>query len=249
MYEQLAAPPLPTKNDAFRSQIGLSGANYVDSYSLAGQGVLDLTHFEVAVGGSLRLFSQLTERGKGVEKNLAPSKESLLIEIAKFYATRENHYGRLGLGYLQFFPESKHWVRLSFATGIMATPGNPWSLNLHAGFISSIEGNNRNLIIQAKSMRVIQEDGPALSVGGYISWAYRMRDVANDAVATYEQMLFSIGPTADLTTALGTLSLKLPWRLWIDKEYVLTSANTYIPGNPNEFIGLPDVNLSWTLNF
>jgi hypothetical protein len=223
--------------------------NYMDSLSFDVQGVADLNYLEVVLHASQRIFLDFTNGGPAVESNLFPQRESVYLEFARNYTTPNNYYGRLGLGVLEFFPQSQTWIKIAVATGILATETNPWSLNMHFNYFSSIQGNNRNIIIAVTSEKLLDPDSDSpLSLGGFISWGYRTRPLSEDIAATYEQILFSIGPALDWKSSVGTFQFKLPWRLWIDRQYEIINGAS-VPGNPTDLRFVPDFEVNWTWAF
>ena len=248
LYEQMSEGPAPTLREQTRFQLGASTINYADTFSGQAQVNFDLSYAEVSLYGSQRLFLNGTEAGVSTAAQLDQKTTTLGIEVARFFSTLDNRYGRLGFAYFHLLPGNVLWFRIGLDSGVLPTARLPWSLRLRPALYLNPSGLGSILVVGAEIQRLVDKShGWQIQIGGLVDWSYATR--ADTAVNNYQYMLFSIGPLAQADTALGAFRLAARWRVWLDREVFLDMQGKVQTGNPCEFSGIPDANLSWNVLF
>ncbi len=244
VFEQIGSSFYPSAAGVRRHQLSLNGANFSDSFSFQASGLIDLGAIEIGLEGSQRSFLANSGRGAIVRDQLYGSRQNFGADLGRHFVTEEGRYGGIAVGYLQFMPSLERWIKFQLETGILSTESAPWSLSLHASFFVRTNGSDKVMLVSTDTVRDFNWGKAKLSVGGFFSWGYRMRDLL--LPGSFEQMLFSFGPLVRLSTNVGIFRLSIPLRLWIDKQ-IVNSGTTQVTANPSQFTGIPDAMLSWTL--
>ena len=240
--DQLNEVPAPTEKGQRRNQAGLGVVNYRDTFSFEAQGVLDLSAVEVRVLAAERVFLNATDVGR--EQSMGVSGQAITLggEVARYFATGEHAFGRMGLGFFRYAPASVTYIRFGLDTGIIESTELPWALRVGGSVIFTMPQNGSYLCLKTEALRNIGSTSRAFRVGGFLTWINWLRNYASFPVGTYENMLVNFGPAAELETAFGRFRLEAELRLFIDKENTVSGAT----GTPSE-LGFPDFALSWAL--
>ena len=184
----------------------------------------------------------MNDHGRDVKANLPGFDQSFVVELARFFPTAKQHYGRLGLGFFRF-PDAKfQGARISLSSGIEPSELIPWELKLRLALFLPFEGDDKHYNFELSCGRAWR----GLRFGGVASVSLRPRDVT--VVGIYEYMLISIGPYADFELGPTRINLSARWRTWLDKDVFLRSGQVSI-ANPNEMVPLPDLKLTWAFLF
>lgn len=234
-------------------------SNYDDSFSLQGTALFDLHDVEIGVRASQRLFLSTTSVGQIEQSQLSDHETTLGLQIARYYVTRDRHYGRLSAEYLRSLPNSYQWLRFGLNAGTLETAEQPWSLQLHASYFAALTDQDSFLSVTGETAKLLDLGATGtLKIGGEIFWTARVaHQTSPDFV--YEHMLLSLGPTIEWSGGLGHLRLFIPFRLWIDYENITqinpatgqpvlppgTSTPITNPQYPSEWPLLPGISLSW----
>jgi hypothetical protein len=241
MFEQFAEVPQATQSQDLRYQLGLSAAQYTDALSSQVSGNIDLRVLEIYGVYSKRSFLEVNDHGRQLKSALTGFDQSFLAEIARYFLTAKHHYGRLGAGFFRFPDSLYQGARVSLSTGIEPSDTLPWELKLRLSLFLPFTGNDK---VYNFELACAKQYG-ASRLGGFSAVSIRPRDTS---VGIYEYMLFSIGPYWDLTLGPSRLNLSARWRIWLDKDVFLRSAQLAI-ANPNEMVPLPDFKLQWSFLF
>lgn len=203
---------------------------------------MDLRILELAGLYSKRTFLEVNDHGRDVKASLPGFDQSFVVEMARFFATAKQHFGRLGVGFFRF-PDAKfQGARISLSSGTQPTEAMPWELKLRVALFLPFQGNDKHYNFE---MLCAREWG-SLKLGGVASVSYRPRDI--NVVGVYEYMLISFGPYADFALGPSRINLSARWRTWLDKDVFLRSGQLTV-ANPNEMVVLPDLKLQWSFLF
>lgn len=243
LFEQLGDVPHPTRFEQPRHQVALAATHYVDSLSSQIGGNLDLGLIEIAGLYSRRTFLEVGERGRSTRSSLSGLEQSFLIEMARYFSTAGQHYGRISVGYFKFPDANYDGLRVSLSTGVMSTEQVPWQLMLRFAAFVPLQSPTKRFTFEADCARVWS----SLAAGGSLLWSYVPREELG--LGRWENMLLSFGPYVDIALGPSRLRAAVRSRLWLDKELYAKSATENSIANPSEFIGFPDASLTWTFLF
>lgn len=260
ILEQLATPVVQsytnTDKGIFRS--GISVSNYADSLSTQLGVVGDAGPLELAAYGSQRFYGKFTDDGKDFERYSYRLTESVAVELARTYTSRDGHSGRLGVQYIRFPRAETGYIRLGVNMGVFERKDYPWILRLNTHlFLKATKGENNIISTSVEIGQKFRESASGhFRVGGFFGWTYRTRDeIDARADKTYsrfrnEHMVFSMGPWMEYLSPTYALKVMLPWRLWMDKE---TYRRDFPNGDPSQVVHypmdvkIPDLTVSFSL--
>lgn len=219
LFEQLGAPPLPTRALATRYQLTIDEAHYQDLISSQLSAVLDLRYFEIRLKASRRTSAGLGNESAALDTLLAEDRTVIGAEIGRYYISPNHHFGRLALEVLQAYPAGAHWVRLGLQTGILPSAGSPWGLRLNTQFFGSLSSRSSYILINAEIDREITS---SFTAGGHFGWTDR---TTNDpgGVARWEYLSFALGPLVKWETSWATIQFEATAKWWIDHERLPTA--------------------------
>jgi hypothetical protein len=253
IFEQLSTLPPPTTNEQPRTEASFSSASYENNLSAQASATADFSVLEVRALGSYRLLGDhqigYLDGLSNTAGALAREQQTLGLEIGRYHALTEKHYGRIGLGYLEFFPDGNRLLHLSIATGIMPQAVRDWEFQWAINIYGSLNRGWTVLMIHTETLRSIDEN---LLIGGFFQWSYIMIGTLSNDLQTesspgvLEHLGFSIGPVLDWKIGSGTLRAAIPLRMYVDRDVSLSSQNLGPTSYPTEF-PIPSVELSFSL--
>jgi hypothetical protein len=251
LFEQSSRLGPPTASDQTRYALSLDSASYDrGAFSLHATATLDFRILELRVLGARRLFADSSTEYAG---KLGLERESFGVEVARYHAISQRHYGRLALGGLNFFPDGTRWLYLSLATGVLPRPDLPWefrfALNYYNGRI------DRSWAVFVASGEVLREWGVGWKGGFSFRWTYMtIGSETPDALLStqpgkvYEHMGFSLAPEVFYHFSLGELRLAVPLRMYLDRDITKVENNTGPTYYPSDF-PVPSAEASFSITF
>ncbi len=168
---------------------------------------------------SQRIFLGTSPDDVALKAALATQQTSFGAELARFYASPQGVYGRLGIGLFSFVPGGTPYWRISLTLGILPKPELPWDVRLYLTVFASFDRRNDSSLLALESNRFhALTSTTRLIVGGFFTWGQVMR-----AAVTGEEMLLQFGPAIGIDGGFGRVTLKFPMRIWIDRVPLGTS--------------------------
>jgi len=219
--------------------------NYADTLSGQISLLMGVKFLEARIKASQRVFFALSEAGITTKEFLSDEKQTLSFELARYFVSPKNYFGRLGLEYVHFFPNHRRWLKAGFGTGILDNVSLPWQLQLNTAIFLPLVNESSFFSLSLETRRVFTfASKTSLRLGGSFSWSERMRDVL--IPSRYEHRVISIGPTAELKgLVIGTVRVLAAFRIWIDKELFLKDGKL-VAGHPSDFRP-PDIFFEWAI--
>lgn len=182
-----------------------------------------------------RFFLDRTAESRSFSDQWRQERRTVGLELASYFVSRRNEYGRLGVELLREFPFQRNLLQLSLHTGLLETVERPWTLEL--GFTYGFHSRSRDGSYLVTSFEVRRAVADASSLGGIATVTYRSRPLT--AVGRHELVLFSVGPSLQW----GSWTIRAPVRVFLDKRVASTPGNST---NPSGWTA-PDVCLEWVL--
>ena len=125
-------------------------------------------------------------------------------------------------------------------TAVFESADIPWQLTISGTlYLGMNTPENFLTIAVGNEKRLYRKGSSSFRLGALVRWSQRQTEPVADGI--YENMQFTLGPTARWGDSWGSIRLSASFRIWLDKE--LKSAAV---SNPTEF-GQPDINLQLTV--
>lgn len=245
IYDHFAESPRATLATKTRYQLTGQMSHFSETVALRLQGVLDLRFLEVVLSGNQLLFPSDSQKSNLVKEPLYSTRQSLGVELARYFATETRHYGRFSLGSFHFFPERETWLGIGLETGVLPSDLG-WEFGLRARLLVPLRREERFVLLKTQVLRSLDWLGKNLNaqLGGMVSWVWALRDT--NAPGNYEHMLVTVGPVLDVSVGGNShLQAGLQFRLWMDK-LVEPGTAALAETTTSEMFGVPAVFVNWS---
>ena len=202
------------------NHLGLSFSQYESNLTGVVHTGIDLSLIEIALKAA-----DLVTKGEHPTYN-----QILGIEISRSFVANASVFGRMGLGYFEFYPGRKRFVEIAIEAGSPRQDSEKWIPQLSAHYFLSLDKERNSLSLEETLLRGQCLGVNRLTCGGKIQWTYRLGLL--DTSEAQEHMSFAIGPVAKLGLGNFQIHLELLEKIWLDRQRTIganTSNNTSYP--------------------